>query len=107
MNLNTYLARFQCTAVSFRYLREKGQWRIAGGAGGGRNQQLCFRSYIFTYKMFGGNLRSGGSRIFLGGGANPHLGGATYNFINISRKLHEIKKKLVAGGGGAHAGGAP
>ena len=44
--------------------------------------------------------RGGGTLVTRGGG------GPRYNFIKFSRKLHEIKKHLVARGGGG-AGGAP
>ena len=44
---------------------------------------------------------------FSQGGANPQGGGAPgYDFIKCSRKLHEIKKNLVARGGG-HRGRPP
>ena len=38
-------------------------------------------------------MSSGGSRISLGGGANP--GGPTYDFGKFSQKLHEIERILT------------
>ena len=40
----------------------------------------------------------------VGGGADP-LGGATYDFVKFSQKLHEIEK--ILGRGGRRARGAP
>ena len=35
----------------------------------------------------------------VGGGADPLGGGATYDFVKFSQKLHEIEKILGRGGG--------
>ena len=52
-------------------------------------------------------MYSGGSRIFPGGGANPQGGRQDTILLNFPRKLHEIKKNLVARGGGGAGGRAP
>ena len=83
-----------------------------------KTYNVCYRpqrGYVFTGVCHSVNRGSalvhagipprGGSRIPIGGGANPPGGVPTYDFTKFCEKLHEIEK--ILGHRGVHAGGGP